>query len=806
MESNDDLVQFTYEGRQLTLPDLTKQRLSEKVSLSIDGRMIEVNKARILKDAANNDVLDADGEPVLRYTTIYDAACELGDETRANIPILCHREHMRPAAVCRMCVVDLDPEGKAGKLAPACQRPAWDERLAKPLEIGTMATSARVRETVSLLTELLRTDHSPPRSAAGRGTNVDELEALATRLGVTESRFPASGRDRGHDDSSVVIAVDHNACILCDRCVRACNDVRDNQVIGRAGKGFTAHIAFDLDADMGRSSCVSCGECMISCPTGALSYRGQVQATVPEGTVAADELARHPLFEGVSVPFLAWNEGAVRRRRLSKGEVICREGDFGSTAFYIEDGEVEVFLQAQLKHIRTRNNRKKGDRVDWGLFGLVRKFTTELVGRDEDERDEEYAPRFINIDAPVALDSESPIARMVAGDIFGEMTCMSSYPRSATVRAATDCTVLELQRNVLYILQRSTKSRAMFDERYRRRAIDNQLRSVPLFSAVARDEAEFRRLVDLLRDRVGLDRLNPGDRVFSQGDEADAMYLVRTGFVKVAQSRRGQEQVLNYVGPGGYIGEIGLISHLPEIQAMRVAAGRRTATCSALDHVDLVRIGGDVFRTILDEFPAVRQQVARLAVERLREIERAIGDVESVSLPDFLSQGLYNAQSLLVLDLEKCTRCDECTKACSDAHEGVTRLIREGLRFDKFLVASSCRSCLDPFCLVGCPVNAIHRGETREILIADHCIGCGKCAENCPYGNINMHAMPGRMQPDPADPARTIAVVQQKATTCDLCISLDGQPSCVYACPHDAAHRMTGAELRTLVQIGGIAG
>ena len=154
-----------------------------------------------------------------------------------------------------------------------------------------------------------------------------------------------------------------------------------------------------------------------------------------------------------------------------------------------------------------------------------------------------------------------------------------------------------------------------------------------------------------------------------------------------------------------------------------------------------------------------------------------------------------NAQSLLVLDLEKCTRCDECTKACADTHDGVTRLIREGLRFDKFLVASSCRSCLDPYCMVGCPVNSIRRLNSREIIIEDWCIGCGKCAENCPYGNINMHSLPEKMMADPAHPGKKIAVVQQKATTCDLCRSVDGQPSCVYACPHDAAHRMSGTEL-----------
>jgi Fe-S-cluster-containing hydrogenase component 2 len=62
-----------------------------------------------------------------------------------------------------------------------------------------------------------------------------------------------------------------------------------------------------------------------------------------------------------------------------------------------------------------------------------------------------------------------------------------------------------------------------------------------------------------------------------------------------------------------------------------------------------------------------------------------------------------------------------------------------------------------------------------------------------------MHAFQ-ESRDDPANPGRKLAVVQQKATLCDLCIELDGQPSCVYACPHDAAHRMSGEELKVLVE------
>jgi Fe-S-cluster-containing hydrogenase component 2 len=347
----------------------------------------------------------------------------------------------------------------------------------------------------------------------------------------------------------------------------------------------------------------------------------------------------------------------------------------------------------------------------------------------------------------------------------------------------------------LYILQRNKKSKDLLDAVYRRRTIDTHLRSVPIFAALQEDEGEFQRFVGFFRDRVKLIRLNPGEVIFRQNDAADNFYLVRVGFVKVSQRQPGGEHVLSYVGPGGYIGEIGLMSHLPEIQS-KAPPGVRTATCAALDHVDLIRITSEDFRGILDHFPKVKDGLVARAVENLEQNESARQKTENLQLGEFLKQGLMNAQSLLVLDLEKCTRCDECTKACADTHGGVTRLVREGLRFDKYLVASSCRSCLDPYCMVGCPVDAIHRRKSREIIIEDWCIGCGNCANNCPYGNINMHGFETKeMAPDPENPSRQTAVVQQKATMCDLCSGLDGQPSCVYACPHDAAHRMTGHEL-----------
>jgi CRP-like cAMP-binding protein/Fe-S-cluster-containing hydrogenase component 2 len=755
------------------------------IELTIDGHKVVMNRVKPSYDASGKIVST-------RLNTIYDAAtqlyCEQLGEPTNPIPLLCHREHMTPVAACRVCVVEQE---KFHRLVPSCYR-----SIEPGMVIKTIRTSEKVKHTAKTIVEMLMTDHDRPR-VEGRQYGENELEVLAKRLDVKTGRMPGLLMDRGQDDSSLVIAVDHNACILCDRCVRACGEVRKNNVIGRMGKGYSAKIAFDLNDPMGNSSCVACGECMVSCPTGALSSRAVVDvkpwrdiAPAPQA-VKAEELKSQKLFQGVSTTFLRWNDGSVVRRRFQPGEVICKEGEFGSTAFVIESGKVDVRIRTPLSHVRQERA---------GGFGLLGRVVSRLVNREVEKREGESGGSYIPVDAPVSLQYDKPVAVLTPDDIiFGEMTCMSNYPRAATVVAAEETTVLEILRNVLYVLQRNKTSRKLLDDVYRRRSLDSHLRSVRLFSDILRSGSEFQRFVDFVRPRVQLIRVHPGQVIFRQGDKADHFYMVRIGFVKVSQRRPGGEAVLNYVGPGGYFGEIGLMSDLAELRNL-TASGVRTATCSALDHVDLVRITGDDFRQLLAEFPDIRQQFVTAAKQRLEKNEQERMQVEHVALAEFLNQGLFEAQSLLVLDLQKCTRCDECTKACADAHDGVTRLIREGLRFDKYLVASSCRSCLDPYCLVGCPVGSIRRVGSKEIVIEDWCIGCGKCAVNCPYGNINMHGFAtDETTVDPVTGRRAI-VVRQKATSCDLCRNLDGQPSCVYACPHDAAHRMTGQELLEIVR------
>jgi CRP-like cAMP-binding protein/flavoprotein/ferredoxin len=678
-------------------------------------------------------------------TTVFDAARSNG----ILIPTLCHQQNETPVGVCRVCVVDVG--GRV--LAASCVRPAENKMVVS-------TNSEKVTRARRTLVEMLLADHPSP-CARQRQSNDCELETLARLEGITQTRFPRRISPRGQDNSSLVIAVDHEACILCDRCIRGCDEIRHNDVLGRRGKGFMAGIAFDTNLPMGNSSCVSCGECMVSCPTGALTNKSVIKTVLPGEPVDVDELQQLSYFQKVSGTFLELNKNAVVRRHYRKGEIVCREGEYGSTAFYITEGQADVFLATPMAHVAS----------DSRSGGFLGRLTSRLLGRQQDHRAEEGHRDTIPIDAPVDLPYDHPVATLGPGDLFGEMTCISLYPRSATVRAATDCVMFEMLRNVLDIIQRNKTLKAQLDAKYRQRALDDHLRSVPMFSSLSQE------FIDILRNKVELVRYTKGDVICSQGDVADSFYLIRLGFVKVSEPHPGGDLVLAYLGRGGYFGEIGLLG-----------GGTRTATCTALDHVELVRIHAEEFHQMVQQFPAVRESLETLVRQRQEQNRQRLETATSTPLDSFLTQGLMEAQSLLVMDLQRCTRCDACVRACADAHDGVTRLIREGQRFDKYLVATSCRHCRDPLCMVGCPVGSIRRRNSLEVIIENWCIGCGLCAKNCPYGNINMHPFTV-IENDPMNLGREIAVVKQKATSCDLCTDL-AEPSCVYACPHDAAHRV----------------
>ena len=734
-----------FDGRLIRIDRATEQDYQQMVTLEFmdragESRAVTVPKAVPSADAQGNLRRNSEGHTIPRATTIFDAAGQLFAQELGSvnpIPVLCHQEHVPPVGVCRLCVVQIWRRQRNGdikpsrKLLPSCQHRVENSMVIHTIESGTDAGKS-IQSSVGLLAELLSARHlHEGQPQDGRYKN--ELRGLCDRLGVGEPRFERRAHDPARvDDSSPVILVDHNNCILCNRCVRACNDVKPFHVVGRTGKGPRAKIGFDLDQPMGESSCVSCGECMVSCPTGALTFRRPVNPNpwkddeYQPAIVPAEELAELTLFRGVPFSFLKWNEGSVGRRELAPGAILAREGEYGASAFVIEDGALEIV--------------KNG--------------------------------------AAVAVTTPADV-------ILGEMACMSHQPRNATIRAKTASRVLEVRKNVLYVLQRNKVARELLDRVYRERALTEHLRAGQLFKGLTDDQS--RRCLEYLNGGADLDfvLVDPGEVICREGERAADFYVIRLGFVKVHRTVNGRDVALAQLRPGDLFGEVATLSGLSPRVARALPDGRipgqRTATCTALDHVELVRVPATTFAGLLAAHPDVRQVLEARCLEVLAQNREVSADVGS-TLEQFLDQGLFEGQKLLVIDLEKCVRCDDCVRGCVRAHDdGHSRLVRDGLRFGNYLVATACRSCHDPACLVGCPVDAIHRrAGALSIQIDDHCIGCGLCAHNCPFGNITMVPAAAHSQ----DRAR-------QAVTCDLCDSVPGQPgpACVRACPHGCLER-----------------
>ena len=193
---------------------------------------------------------------VTEGTTIWEAAKDAGIE----IPVLCHDERYDPIGVCRMCVVDVGSRVYAAACVRACE---------DGMEVKTATDD--VEHQREMLTELLFVDQPAPADDPKETTTADnDLFGLVREYGVVQENGIPRGYGRGEDHSNPVISINHDACILCDRCIRACDDIQGNDVIGRSGKGYTTRISFDLNDPMGESSCVTCGECVAACPTGAI--------------------------------------------------------------------------------------------------------------------------------------------------------------------------------------------------------------------------------------------------------------------------------------------------------------------------------------------------------------------------------------------------------------------------------------------------------------------------------------------------------------------------------------------------------
>ncbi|MDP6566592.1 MAG: 4Fe-4S dicluster domain-containing protein, partial [Alphaproteobacteria bacterium] len=199
-------------------------------------------------------------------------------------------------------------------------------------------------------------------------------------------------------------------------------------------------------------------------------------------------------------------------------------------------------------------------------------------------------------------------------------------------------------------------------------------------------------------------------------------------------------------------------------------------------YVDVLRVPAQVLED------HVFSKIASPPAESVAVATRTLA--EDALLEWAVEERFINATKSMLIDLDRCVRCDDCVRACASTHGGNPRFIRHGKTFGHWMVANACMHGIDPVCMIGCPTGAIHRSEIDgTVIINDEtCIGCITCATSCPYNNIRMVEIRNKMGVALVDPDSNRPIL--KATKCDLCYTNPGGPACVRACPHEALSRV----------------
>jgi len=448
------------------------------------------------------------------------------------------------------------------------------------------------------------------------------------------------------------------------------------------------------------------------------------------------------------------------------GEIVLRQGEYGDSAFYIVNGAAELlFKRDEGGDRRPAPQVKGGAHVPSQARRGVKAGGEAMLGRGG------TSGTVILSGYPAEL---APGGRTILeqGELFGEMSAMSRYPISATIRAETPLRLLQMRLPGLRMLSASSKEfKAFLDTRYRERTLARHLKSVELF---ARTDDAF---IEKIKKKAELKSFGPGQIIVEEGAVADSFLLVRGGYVKVSVAAGTSDLAVTYLRTGDFAGEAALL--LDEAWPF---------TLQALEHVEIVKIAKDDFKEIASG-PGIEDQLWASMLERLKQRGAvARNPVSSEYLQMAMDTGLIHGESVFLIDLATCTRCDECVRGCADAHGGQPKFIREGERYRNFLIPTACYQCTDPVCMMDCPTGAITRGVgTLEVTINEPtCIGCGNCATRCPWGNITMRE---------TEEKRPDGKPVELAAKCDLCMGRPEGPACVQMCPHGSAVRISFKDL-----------
>ncbi len=504
--------------------------------------------------------------------------------------------------------------------------------------------------------------------------------------------------------------------------------------------------------------------------------------------------------------------------RYQPGDIVFRQGEFGNSAFFILSGSVHLLLENLPEWAKNEGDHERKGLLKtlaqlWEMpkFPEIRDLSQGALHSQAltDNTDQNTSQIFLQDFSSIL--SKFGRAILTTGEFFGEFSSIGT-PRTATVICDQPTEILEIRWQGLRDLRsRSAALKDHIDTVYRERNLEHHFRVTPIFQHLTEEQLkqvaeqttfetygnfDWHTKFKNLADKNTSERIEDEPLIANEGEYPNGMILVRSGFARLSQRLGKGHRTLSFLQRGQTFGFDELLHNYRSDQQIPLQFSLR-----AIGYVDLLFIPTVVVEEIIlptiptDVLPALHESSSLSSHEAIDGLNL---DPEMVEF--LVGERFINGTATMVIDLDRCTRCDDCVRACAATHNNNPRFIRHGKQFGPYMVANACMHCADPVCMIGCPTGAINRNafHGNVIINDDICIGCATCANSCPYDNIRMVEIRDKngnvfLNQDSHKPI-------MKATKCDLCSDQLGGPACQRACPHSALTRIGLQDLTPLAQ------
>ncbi len=512
------------------------------------------------------------------------------------------------------------------------------------------------------------------------------------------------------------------------------------------------------------------------------------------------------------------NDGRIVR--YQRGDVIVKNGDYGNSVFVVIKGSVRVVFDdikdSRLGRRVTRYKRSFFEALSqlWKNDSMpeVRDVAAYQGGAELSLRGGSTTARTFlkDVDSFIETHDTRP---MTEGQMFGEIAALSRTPRTATIFAESDLELVELRWQGLRDIRRHERNfREFIDRLYRDRERSQAIAESPLFAHLDDKTLEIIAAQTLYETHGEFEWWSSYKKVVSsdaaevlkiepiiaeEGSYLDGLIIVRSGFARISERLDQGERTVGYATTNDLFGLKEIVQHWREGTELRLGQSLR-----AIGYVDVLRVP-----TAL-----VEEHVLPHAPDHLLPQQSTPGStpawedrgddlvLEQSLIDFFVDNRTINGTATMLINTDRCVGCDDCVRACASTHNNNPRFIRHGPSHGNIQVANACMHCVDPVCLIGCPTGAIARNfADGRVMIDDRiCIGCGTCANSCPYNNIQLVEIRDQNGAFIVDSETKQPIA--KATKCDLCYGQLGGPACQRACPHDALIRIDMHDRKNLAE------